>query len=191
MEAEELGSDNRDMSSIAQRSAKAREVSQTSSKKDDVTSIAAIAKGLTSNKHLKWLLAAVALMLVVVVGFVFLNQGQTSIGDGYEVANQKLVREDSIGHITGIVKNTCGRTETLMMTWTLYDADNNEVGTAMAVVENLPDQASEGFEAFLMVDDGKTAGGASGDDIVTSFKLKDVLFMKAENARLDSRISAL
>lgn len=188
MEAKEP---DKDVRSIARESAETQEAVPTKPEPDDVTSISAITKGLSSNKHLKWVLAAVALILVVVVGLMFLNQGQSDIGDGYEVTNQKLVQEDSIGRITGTVKNTCGRTETLMMTWTLYDADGNEVGTAMAAVEDLPDQASEDFEAFLMVDDGKAAEDTPEDSIVTSFKLDDVFFMKAENARLESNLNAL
>lgn len=183
---EELEGDRKNEKPNTQENAKAK-IYQPVSETEDVASIAAITKGLSSNKHLKWILAAVVLVIVVAIGILLLNQGQTDIGDGYEITNQKLVEEGLTGHINGTVKNTSGRTETLLMSWTLFDSHNNEVGTAVAMAENLPNQESEDFEAVFVVDNKKTTEG----NVVKSFKLENVFFMKAENARLDSELNAL
>ncbi len=190
METKEPDNDNISSSSIAQEVTEAIGISQAKHETDDITSISSIAKGLALNKHLKWILAVIALVLVIVIGFVFLNQGQTKIGDGYEITNQKLVQGDPISHITGTVKNTCGRTETLLISWTLYDSNKNKIGTAFAAVSDLPDGASEDFEAFLDTSENPS-GGISDATAVKSFEVESVAFMKAENARLENELNAL
>ncbi len=124
-----------------------------------------------------------ALGLVGVAGCV---GGKTDTGDGYEISNQALTKgENDLDYLHAVVKNTCGRTETLLMGWDLFDKDGNKIGTALGGAEELPDGETAEVEAIVMPDDSDMIGEMS--EHVASFELSGVYFMKEENARLEAK----
>ena len=142
-------------------------------------------------KSRKAIVAIVAAIIVVAVvaAFVLLNQGKTDTGDGYVLSNQKIETVDGSKTVTGTIKNTCGREETFMITWTVFDADGNEIGSAMAAAGDLADGASTRVRGVYLPGDDYDVW--SFDEKASSFELDSVLLLKAENARLQAQLSSL
>ena len=75
--------------------------------------------------------------------------------DKYEFIEEPALTEGEYGsqYITGIIKNTSGSDkETIMISFTLYDADGNNIGTALATTSNLKDGGTWKFEAMILED---------------------------------------
>ena len=116
--------------------------------------------------------------------------GKTDTGNGYEISNQAMARdENDLDCLHARVKNTCGRTETLMISWDLFDKNGNKIGTALGVAEDLPDGQTIEIDAVTMPDDTSMVGEM--DKHVESFELTSVSFMKAEVAALEAKNAEL
>ncbi|WP_278308467.1 FxLYD domain-containing protein [Paraclostridium sordellii] len=67
--------------------------------------------------------------------------------------------------MTGVIKNNSGRDCTyVQVTFNLYDTDGNQVGTALANINNLEKDGTWKFKAMGMNVDGQ----------VSSYKLADI-----------------
>lgn len=142
-------------------------------------------------KNRKFLIAIVAVVVfgVAIAAFVLFGQGKTDTGDGYVLSNQKIETVDGVKAITGVIENTCGHEETFMITWSVFDADGNEIGSSMATTEDLADGASARVVGVFLPGDNSSV--LSFDERASSFELDSVLLLKAENARLQAQISSM
>ena len=69
----------------------------------------------------------------------------------------KLVYEDYTNKIVGIIKNNSGSDKGyIQISFTLYDADGNNIGTALANTNNLKDGGTWKFEAIALENDVKS-----------------------------------
>lgn len=133
-------------------------------------------------KQKLWKIGAVAstvALLLCITGCA--SQGKTDSGEGYEISNQRIEESDGLPVIAGTAKNTSGQTETLMIAWKLYDENGGEIGTALATAEDLADGSSADFEGLALAD----------FESIKSFELDNVVFLKAENNRLQGEIDKL
>ena len=68
-----------------------------------------------------------------------------------------LVYEDYTNKIVGIIKNNSGSDKGyIQISFTLYDADGNNIGTALANTNNLKDGGTWKFEAIALENDVKS-----------------------------------
>ena len=76
----------------------------------------------------------------------------------YEITEKpKLVYEDYTNKIVGIIKNNSGSDKGyIQISFTLYDADGNNIGTALANTNNLKDGGTWKFEAIALENDVKS-----------------------------------
>lgn len=124
--------------------------------------------------------------LGVIIGFVVLMVGcaalfstgvdtATEMGTETKVENSspeakyefveepKMVEKDYGTYIVGTIKNNSGMEKGYMeVTFTLYDANGNNIGTALDNTNNLKDDGTWKFEAMVLEDD------------VASFELNEV-----------------
>lgn len=73
----------------------------------------------------------------------------------YEFIEEPTLTKDEFGlqYITGVIKNTSGSDkEYIQISFTLYDADGNNIGTAFANTANLKDGGTWKFEAMILED---------------------------------------
>ena len=74
-----------------------------------------------------------------------------------------LVYEDYTNKIVGIIKNNSGSDKGyIQISFTLYDADGNNIGTAFTNTNNLKEDGTWKFEAIVLEDD------------VASFELNEI-----------------
>lgn len=141
------------------------------------------------------LVASTVALLLCITGCA--SQGKTDSGEGYEITNQRIEEIDGSSAIVGTAKNTSGRTETLMIGWRLFDENANEVGTAVAIVENIENDSTMDFEAIMLPDSDKIPPTDNASDRadyllyakhVKSFEVDNVHFLKSENAALQNEI---
>ena len=79
------------------------------------------------------------------------------------VEEPKMVEKDYSIYIVGTIKNNSGMEKGYIeVTFTLYDADGNNIGTALANTNNLKDGGTWKFEAIVLEDD------------VASFELNEI-----------------
>ena len=79
------------------------------------------------------------------------------------VEEPKMVEKDYSTYIVGTIKNNSGMEKGYIeVTFTLYDADGNNIGTALANTNNLKDGGTWKFEAIVLEDD------------VASFELNEI-----------------
>lgn len=124
--------------------------------------------------------------LGVIIGFVVLMVGcaalfstgvdtATEMGTETKVENNsaeakyefveepKMVKKDYSTYIVGTIKNNSGSDKGyIQISFTLYDADGNNIGTALANTNNLKDGGTWKFEAIVLEDD------------VASFELNEI-----------------
>lgn len=132
---------------------------------------------------------AIACVAVLVVSLIRAGWGQTDTGDGYQITRQRIVKTDGGYQLVGRVKNTCGRQETLLISWKFYDSGGTEVAQAFAVADDIDNNEVEDVEATIIPDDISKID-TIGDEI-SSFRLDGVSFMKAANERLRSKLNEL
>ena len=154
----------------------------------DITSLKSFKKPDLKDKKTLGIVAGLIVLLVVIVVVVFASQGKTDSGEGYEISNQRIETIDGYTGITAKAKNTCGRTETLFVTWNLYDSSGGKIGTAMGVVEDIADGQTKDLKGILLPSNGELDNSKFADQ-VKSFELDEVTFLKAENQRLSSEIN--
>ena len=118
--------------------------------------------------------------LGVIIGFVVLMVGcaalfstgvdtTTEMGTETKVENNsaeakyefieepKMVEKDYSTYIVGTIKNNSGMEKGYIeVTFTLYDADGNNIGTALANTNNLKDGGTWKFEAIALENDVKS-----------------------------------
>lgn len=84
----------------------------------------------------------------------------------YELVGETTWTKDALGiHIEGTVKNNAGKEVTYaQITFKLFDADGNQVGTAIDNINNLEKDGTWKFKAI----------GIDTDNVVTSYKLSEV-----------------
>lgn len=85
----------------------------------------------------------------------------------YEVVGDAVLETDSFGfvHIKGTVKNNSGKDRSyLSITYNLYDAEGNQIGTAMDNINNLEKDGTWKFDAT----------GIDIEETVDSFKLVEI-----------------
>ena len=76
----------------------------------------------------------------------------------YAVADEQVVDKDYMTYITGTFTNKSGeKLNSVLLTYNLYDADGNQIGTATASTSNLDADKSWKFEAMAGVDKDKIA----------------------------------
>ncbi len=88
------------------------------------------------------------------------NAGSTSPdgSDKYSIADERLSKDTYSSTIKGTFTNTSGRELSgVSLTYSLFDADGNQVGNAYASTNNLADQSSWKFEAYCDADGSKIA----------------------------------
>ena len=74
-----------------------------------------------------------------------------------------MVEKDYSTYIVGTIKNNSGMEKGYIeVTFTLYDADGNNIGTALANTNNLKDGGTWKFEAIVL------------EDNVASFELNEI-----------------
>lgn len=79
------------------------------------------------------------------------------------VEEPKMVEKDYSTYIVGTIKNNSGMDKEYMeVSFTLYDADGNNIGTAWTNTNNLKDGGTWKFEAMVF------------DDNVASFELDEI-----------------
>ena len=124
--------------------------------------------------------------LGVIIGFVVLMVGcaalfstgvdtATEMGTETKVENNsaeakyefveepKMVEKDYNNYIVGTIKNNSEKKKGYIeVTFTLYDADGNNIGTALANTNNLKDGGTWKFEAIVL------------EDNVASFELNEI-----------------
>ena len=84
----------------------------------------------------------------------------------YEIANVEEIRDDYSYKIAGTLTNNSGKERKyVQVEYTLYDADGNQLGTAMANVNNLKDGGTWKFEAYAFT---------SNPDEIASYELAGV-----------------
>lgn len=126
------------------------------------------------------------IIIAIIVALLFLgSQGKTDSGDGYKITDQKIETIDSLPYITGRVNNTCGRKETIAMTWHLYNSSGTEIGTALGAAENIDAGETADFKAIVILNDIN-----ADPSEIASFELSGVTFLKQENAKLQAEIDA-
>lgn len=85
--------------------------------------------------------------------------------DKYSIADEQLSKDSYSSTVTGTFTNTSGKELSYVnLTYTLYDADGNQVGNAYASTNNLADGSSWKYEAYCDADASKIA----------TYKLADV-----------------
>ena len=73
------------------------------------------------------------------------------------VEEPKMVEKDYSTYIVGTIKNNSGMEKGYIeVTFTLYDADGNNIGTALANTNNLKDGGTWKFEAIALENDVKS-----------------------------------
>ena len=73
------------------------------------------------------------------------------------IENPELVYENYTNKIVGIIKNNSGSDKGyIQISFTLYDADGNNVGSALANTNNLKADGTWKFEAIVLEDDVKS-----------------------------------
>lgn len=77
-------------------------------------------------------------------------------GNGYEITYNglKIDKAAKMVDITGKVKNTTGNNADITMLWRLMDADGNEVGTAVAGVDDVDPGKTADFDGLCISSDG-------------------------------------
>lgn len=128
---------------------------------------------------------SVILACVVALGLAGLTGcvgGKTDVGDGYEISNQRIGAEEgsSLSYIQCTVKNTCGREETFLVTFDLFDKNGTKIGTAFGNAEDVPDGQAADLNALIIPDDMDNF--LEIGNMVDSWDLLGVGFMKAETA---------
>lgn len=124
-----------------------------------------------------WIWAIAAVALIAVISSSGGNQQSTENGEKtavtetekekYEVIGDVTFEKDSIGtcYIKGTVKNNSGEEcSYLQITYNLYDAEGNQIGTAMDNINNLEKDGTWKFSAMALSAEGEVA----------SFKLAEI-----------------
>ncbi len=88
-----------------------------------------------------------------------------SPAEKYVIEGEELSGDEYLCQVTGVYTNKSGaKLSYVQLSYTLFDADGNQIGTAFANTSNLEDGATWKFEAT----------GSKGVDEVASFKLGEV-----------------
>lgn len=83
----------------------------------------------------------------------------------YVISDEEAVVDEFSYKITGILTNNSGRDcSYVQVEYNLYDADGNQIGTALANINNLKDGGTWKFEAFAF----------TSPESIASFELADV-----------------
>jgi len=80
---------------------------------------------------MKTTLLGIGLLTSLVIAMMMVLAGCSNVvsGDGFEIANQKLVKEGDSVKITGSLKNKLDHTDSIAVVWTLYDESHNAVAS--------------------------------------------------------------
>lgn len=93
------------------------------------------------------------------------SDGQQAGESKYSITDEQVVEENYLTYIKGSFTNTSGKELTyVQLSYNLFDADGNQIGTAFANTSNLADGTTWKFEAMCSQD--------SND--ISSFRLGDV-----------------
>lgn len=115
------------------------------------------------------LVGVLAVVMLVVIGFatgaIKVGPGTShpvkDFGNGYEITYNGLEIDKAANmvEITGKVKNTTGNNAHISMLWRLMDADGNEVGQAVAGVDDVDPGKTADFDGLCI-----PSGGSLLDD---------------------------
>ena len=128
-----------------------------------------------------WIWAVVAVVVIAVAGG---NGGNNETSDGenasektpivaeevkkekYEIVGEVEIEKDMVGvYLIGTIKNNSGKEcSYLQVTFNLYDAEGNQIGTALDNINNLEKDGTWKFKAMGIDTDGEVA----------SFKLAEI-----------------
>ena len=94
-------------------------------------------------------------VIAIAVGMFFINQPKKEVGDGYEIVYEGITESEQLGScLSGTVKNTSGEdSETISMSWEVYDKNGAIIGMAIAMVDDVPSGAEKHFEAAFLFND--------------------------------------
>lgn len=117
-----------------------------------------------SSTRKRILIGILAVVMLVVIGFatgaIKVGLGTShpvkDFGNGYEITYNglKIDKAAKMVDITGKVKNTTGNNADITMLWRLMDADGNEVGTAVAGVDDVDPGKTADFDGLCISSDG-------------------------------------
>lgn len=115
------------------------------------------------------LVGVLAVVMLVVIGFAtgaikvgpITSHPVKDFGNGYEITYNGLEidKATNMVEITGKVKNTTGNNAHISMLWRLMDADGNEVGQAVAGVDDVDPGKMADFDGLCI-----PSGGSLLDD---------------------------
>ncbi len=110
------------------------------------------------------LVGLLAVVMLVVIGFAtgaikvgpITSHPVKDYGNGYEITYKGLEIDKAakMVDITGKVKNTTGNNADITMLWRLMDADGNEVGQAVAGVDDVDPGKTADFDGLCISSDG-------------------------------------
>ena len=148
----------------------------------DVTAQSPLAKVDFKNKKTIGIIVAIVAVIIVIAIVVFTGQGKTDVGNGYELTNQKIAKDEvGLTQIEGNIKNTNPYAGSFFIGWDLYDKDGKLIGYAIASTDDLePDEVAR-FEAVTIGSDIDAEDPLAFEDNIASFELSEANFSRRGN----------